>query len=211
MIINTLARSLVSLAIGVAALAGCGGSSPMARFPAGHQVLLLDGPVHLGDNRAYGQNFTTGESGGARICSLITLPQPTLAYMQIQNVRQTESLGDEVTVNKKPIRLPITLERDPRGLSSNATSASPMELVSLPAGPSEICVVAGQRPCGDLDDFELDQIVLFVQGVDENAISVRRGLTDGAPAPTRPPSIPWGVYQQPYPVAFAITPYCGIE
>lgn len=191
----------------VAALVGCGGNASPTPFPAGKAVLLLDGPAHLGDNRAGGQSFPNGEAIGARLCALVNLPRPTMAYLQIQNVRQTESLGDMVTVNGKPIRLPMTLERDPHGVSSNATTASPVELVSLAAGPSEICLVAGERPCGDLDDFEVDQIALFVQGVDLDDISVRRNLVTGRPAPSSPPSVPWGRDQHPF--SAQRVSYCG--
>lgn len=200
---------LLAAAASTLMTAACAGApARITPFPAGHAILLLDGPAHLGDNRAGGQSFTNGDAVAARVCSLVNLPRPTMAYVQVQNVRQTESLGDLLTVNGKPIRLPITLERDPRGISSNATSASPVELVSLAAGPSEICLVSGQRPCGDLDDFEVDQVVLFVQGIDEEEVSVRRNLVMGRPAPTAPPSVPWGRDQSPYTVAQATTPYC---
>jgi hypothetical protein len=119
-------------------------------------------------------------------------------YLEIQNVRHTESLGDVVTINDQPIRLPITLERDPRGVSSNSTSATPIERVSLPAGPSEICLSSGLRPFGDLDDYEVDQMVLHVQGVDPDEVQVRRNLSLGRPAPTTPPSVPWGRDQAPW-------------
>jgi hypothetical protein len=158
---------------------------------------LLDGPAHLGDNLAEGQDFPNGDAAAARVCSLVSLPEPAMAYLEVQNVRHTESLGDLVTVNDKPIRLPMTLERDPRGTSSNSTTASPIELVSLSAGPSEICLVSGVRPSGDLDDFEIDQLVLFVQGIDAANIQVRRNLSLGAPAPVLAPSVPWGRDQQP--------------
>jgi hypothetical protein len=188
-----------SLAIALTALAaiGCSAGSTFARFPAGNAVLLLDGPVHLGDNRANDQNFPTGQAEAARICTLVNLPQPAIAHLQVQNVRQTESLADVVTVNGKPSALPITLERDHLGLTPNATSASPIEVVSLPAGPSEICLVSGRRLCGDLDDFEVDQMVLFVQGIDANEIGIRRNITLGRPPPGFPPSVPWGRDQAP--------------
>jgi hypothetical protein len=177
----------------------CGSSpSTFALFPTGQAVLLLDAPVHLGDNRAGGQSFPNGTAEAGRICSLVNLPRPAQAYLQVTNVRQSESLGDMVTVNGKGISLPMTLERDPAGVSSNAASASPIHAVSLPAGPSEVCLVAGVRPCGDLDDFEVDQVALFVQGIDESQIAVRRNLTLGRPAPTTPPSMPWGREQVAY-------------
>jgi hypothetical protein len=178
-------------------LAGCAGSIPALQLP-GQPILLLDGPAHLGDNRAEGQDFPTGDAAAARMCSLVNLPRPALAYLEIQNVRQTESLGDVVTINDQPIRLPITLERDPRGISSNSTSATPIERISLPAGPSEVCLVSGLRASGDLDDFEVDQMVLHVQGVDAEDIQVRRSLSLGRPAPTTPPSVPWGRDQAPW-------------
>ncbi len=204
---NAQSLALASLLLASVALPACGGAPPkLSPFPAGHAILLLDGPVHLGDNRAGGQSFPNGDADAARVCSLVNLPKPMMAYLQVQNVRQTESLGDLLTVNGKPIRLPITLERDPAGISSNATSASPIETVSLAAGPSEICLVAGQRPCGDLDDFEVDQVVLFVQS-DPDEIAVRRNLTLGRPAPTHPPSLPWAREQAPY--ATQRVAFCG--
>jgi hypothetical protein len=191
--------SCVALTI-AAGIAGCGGSIPaFPSFPPGPPILLLDGPAHLGDNRAEGQDFPTGDAAAARVCSLVNLPRPSLAYLEMQNVRHTESLGDMVTVNDQPIRLPMTLERDPQGQSSNSTSASPIERISLAAGPSEICLVSGVRISGDLDDFEIDQMVLFVPGMEASDITVRRDLSMGRPAPTTPPSVPWGRDQQPFP------------
>lgn len=186
----------------------CGGAqAPLTPFAGAHAISLLDGPAHLGDNRAGGQSFPNGVAEAGRLCSLVNLPRPTLAYLQVINVRQTESLGDMITVNGKGTSLPMTLERDPHGVSSNATSASPVEPVSLPAGPSEICLVAGQRPCGDIDDYEVDQVLLFVKGIEESEIPVRRSLMLGRPAPTAPPSVPWGRDQTPY--AGQRVAYCG--
>lgn len=207
--IPSLTHMLLALA-SAALVAACGGApARLSPFPAGHAILLLDGPAHLGDNRAGGQSFPNGDAEAARVCSLVNLPHPTMAYLQVQNIRQTESLGDLLTVNGKPTRLPITLERDPHGISSNATSASPIELVSLAAGPSEICLVSGQRPCGDLDDFEVDQVVLFVQGMEPEEISVRRNLMLGRPAPTSPPSLPWGRDQSPFGARAVAMASCG--
>ncbi|HQY64828.1 MAG TPA: hypothetical protein PK141_25720 [Polyangiaceae bacterium] len=193
---SLLAATLVSLA---ALVSACGSApAPFALFPSGQSVLLLDAPVHLGDNRAGGQSFPNGTAEAGRICSLVNLPRAAQAYLQVSNVRQSESLGDMVTINGRGISLPMTLERDHAGVTPNATTASPIHAVSLPAGPSEICLVAGMRQCGDLDDFEVDQLALFVQGIDEREISVRRNLTQGRPAPTAPPSVPWGRDQHPY-------------
>ncbi|MBL0196978.1 MAG: hypothetical protein IPQ09_22670 [Myxococcales bacterium] len=152
---SLLAATLVSLA---ALVSACGSApAPFALFPSGQSVLLLDAPVHLGDNRAGGQSFPNGTAEAGRICSLVNLPRAAQAYLQVSNVRQSESLGDMVTINGRGISLPMTLERDHAGVTPNATSASPIHAVSLPAGPSEICLVAGMRQCGDLDDFEVDQ------------------------------------------------------
>ncbi len=191
-------KTFASVFTVASALAGCGGSEPFSAYPAGHPVMLLDGPAHLGDNRAEGQDFPTGDAAAARVCSLVNVPHPTRGYLVVQNVRHTESLGDMVTVNDSPIRLPMTLERDPNGMSSNSTSQSPVELVSLAAGPSEICLVSGLRPSGDLDDYEVDQLVLYVQDIDQDDVQVRRNLALGRPAPTTPPSVPWGRDQRPY-------------
>lgn len=173
----------------------CGGSGGASRFPQGDPIPLLAEPAHLGNNQAGSQNFTSGPASGARLCSLVSLPVATQTNIQVQNVRNTETLSDLLTVNGKAFPLGISLERDPREVTPNSTSLSPVFFVQLEAGPSEICLVAGQKSNGDVDDFEVDQVTMFVQGIDPRSVSVRRGLVMGAPPPSAPPSQPWGQTQ----------------
>jgi hypothetical protein len=161
-------------------------------------VNLLAGPTHLGDNRAGSQNFTSGPATAARVCSLVNLPMTLDTNIQVMNLRNSETLTNLLTVNGKAFPLGVTLERDPREVTPNSMSVSPVFFVRLEAGPSEVCLVAGQKSNGDVDDFEVDQVVLYVQGIDPAAIAVRRGLELGTPPPAQPPSRPWGA-QQRYP------------
>ena len=181
----------------VACLAtACGAASPQVTdFPHGEAIQLLDGPAHLGDDRANGQNFPSGAASAARVCSLVNMPATADVYVQVMEVRQTETLSNLLTVNGRPYPLPMTLERDPGDRTSNAMSSSPVQRVRLDQGPSEICLVAGHKADGDVDDFEVAGMTLFVEGVDPHDIGVRRGLTMGQPAPTEPPSVPWGQRQ----------------
>lgn len=171
------------------------GPTGASRFPQGEPIQLLSEPAHLGNNSAGGQNFSSGPATAARLCSLVSMPVATDANLQVLNVKNTETLSDLLTVNGKAFPLGISLERDPREVTPNATSLSPVFFVHLDAGPSEICLVAGQKPTGDVDDFEVDQVTMFVQGIDPSTISVRRGLGMGAPPPSLPPSQPWGQTQ----------------
>lgn len=184
--------SVLFLVVSSLSTAGCGSSPVRSKFPPGYAVPLLNGAVHLGDNRAGSQNFASGQATAARTCSLANLPQAADVHLQVVNVHNTETLGDVLTVNGRPFPLGITLERDPQGLTPNATSASPIFPVHLEKGPSEICLVSGLKLNGDVDDFEVDQVVLYVDDMDPNSVEVRRGLGLGAPPPTDPPSQPWG-------------------
>jgi len=189
----------VTLCLILGAFVGCGGA-PSARFPPGVPIHLLNGPTHLGDNRAGAQNFTSGQATAARVCSLINLPVNAEVNIQVVNLRNSETLSNLLTVNGKSFPLGVTLERDPREMSevtSNSMQASPVFFVRLDAGPSEVCLVSGLRRNNDLDDFEVDQVVLYVQGIDPAAVGVRRGLELGTPQPTQPPSRPWGQQQGP--------------
>ena len=187
---------LLLLALTLAPSAGCGGSEPgLSRYPPGHAVALLSEPAHLGDNRAGSQNFPAGAATAARLCALVSLPATADAYLQAINLRNSETLSNQLTVNGKPFVLGITLERDPRGVTPISTVTSPVFSVRLEAGPSEICLVAGRKTNGDVDDFEVDQVMLFVEGIDPESINVRRGLVLGAPPPSYPPSQPWGANQ----------------
>lgn len=177
------------------AVTACGASPVRSKFPPGYPVPLLNGPVHLGDNRAGSQNFPTGQATAARTCSLANLPNGADVHLQVVNVRNTETLGDVLTVNGRPFPLGITLERDPRGVTPNATTTSPIFPVHLDKGPSEICLASGLKLNGDVDDFEVDQVVLFVDDFEPDKVEVRRGLGLGAPAPAAPPSQPWGTGQ----------------
>ena len=194
---RSLARSLVACALGLS-LAACGGAQHSVRpFPSGDAVALLDGPVHLGSDRAGGQAFTSGGAVAARVCSLVDMPVGGDVHVQVVNLRLTETLSNLLTVNEKAIPLPVTLERDVLNKTSVATAASPVHTVHLDEGPSEICLVAGKMGYGygDLDDFEADNILVYVEGIDPKTIHVRRGLTLGRPPASMPPSVPWGKNQ----------------
>jgi hypothetical protein len=171
---------------------GCGGSHLEADYIPGEPINLLDGPVHLGNDIAHGQSFPNGPAAAARICSLVSLPDATDAFINVRNVRSTETVSNQLTVNGKPFALPMTLERDPYGVTSNATTISPVARVHLDDGPSEICLVSGRKSNGDLDDFEVDQVVLYVRDFSADRVVVRRGLTLGRPPAVYPPSVPWG-------------------
>jgi hypothetical protein len=189
-------RSFVAaVLVALVPLVGCAAAPALSPFPHGDAIQLLDHPAHLGDDRATGQSFPNGPATAARTCSLVNMPRTADVYIQVRDVRETESLSDVMTVNGRPYPLPITLERDPRGQTSNATSASPVERVHLEQGPSEICLVAGHRLNGDIDDFEVEALTMFVEGVDPGSIFVRRGLDQGRPQPSYPPSVPWGQRQ----------------
>lgn len=177
------------------AAAACGASPVRSKFPPGYPIPLLNGPVHLGDNRAGSQNFPSGHAVAARVCSLVNLPNAAGVHLQVMNIRNTETLGDVLTVNGRPFPLGITLERDPRGLTPNAVTSSPVFPARLEKGPSEICLASGQKLNGDVDDFEVDQVILFVDDFEPDEVEVRRGLGLGSPAPTEPPSQPWGTGQ----------------
>jgi len=136
-------------------------------------------------------------ASAARICSLVNLPETIPVYLQVVNLRNSETLSNQMTVNGKPFVLGITLERDPRQVTPLSTQTSPVFPVTLEAGPSEICLVAGRMTTmeGDVDDFEVERLVLFVDKIDPDKISVRKGLTLGEPPNSLPPSRPWGSIQ----------------
>lgn len=190
---NALAPLALLLAVATAA---CGASQRSVRpFPSGDAIPLLGGPVHLGNDHAGGQAFTSGEATAARVCSLVNMPAAADVHVQVVNVRMTETLSDLLTVNGKAFPLPVTLERDPYNQTSVATSQSPVHTMRLEEGPSEICLVAGQMRWGGLDDFEVDDVVLYVDGIDPAKVAVRRGLVLGRPPASVPPSVPWGKNQ----------------
>jgi hypothetical protein len=181
---------------GLLVVAACGGSTPRSEYPPGTPIDLLDGPAHLGNNRAGSQNFTSGMASAARICSLINMPETASVYLQVVNLRNSETLSNQLTVNGKPFVLGITLERDNRTQETPlSTQTSPVFPVTLEAGPSEICLVAGQMAYGEIDDFEIERLVLFVNDIDPEKIAVRKGLSLGEPGPSTPPSRPWGANQ----------------
>lgn len=176
--------------------AGCAGRSPHVRpFPAGDAIQLLDGPTHLGNDQAGGQTFANGPAVAARICSLVSMPTAATVHLQVVNLRNSETISNLLTVNGKAFPLPVTLERDPWNTTSVATSASPVHTVTLEEGPTEVCLVAGVMKNQGLDDFEVDGLVLYVEGVDLDKIGIRRGLVLGRPPPSAPPSTPWGKNQ----------------
>ena len=132
----------------------------------------------------------------ARVCSLVNLPESAHVYLQAVNLRNSETLSNQMTVNGKAFVLGITLERDPREVTPLSTQTSPVFPVTLEAGPSEICLVAGRKmDTGDIDDFELERLVLFVDNIDPGKIAVRKGLGLGGPPESQPPSRPWGANQ----------------
>jgi hypothetical protein len=47
----------------------------------------------------------------------------------------------------------------------------------------------------DVDDYEVERLVLFVGSIDPEKIAARKGLSLGEPAPSKPPSRPWGANQ----------------
>lgn len=72
---------------------GCSaGVRPVTPYPHGDAIQLLDGPVHLGDGRAGGQAFSHGAPSAARVCSLVTMPRSSDVYLQVRNLRQSETL-----------------------------------------------------------------------------------------------------------------------
>lgn len=181
---------------GLLALAACGGSTPRSAYPPGTPIDLLSGPAHLGNNRAGSQNFTSGMATAARICSLVNMPEAAQVYLQVVNLRNSETLSNQMTVNGKAYALGITLEREPRETTPLSTQSSPVFPTMLEGGPSEICLVAGRQvSTGDVDDFEVERLVLFVDNIDPELIAVRKGLSLGEPLASQPPSRPWGANQ----------------
>ncbi|MDI1478239.1 hypothetical protein [Polyangium sp. y55x31] len=188
-------RGLLLASTWVILLAGCGGSGTRSNYPPGQPIALLEGTAHLGDNRAGSQNFPSGLATAARLCSLVNVPEALDAFLQVVNLRNSETLSNLITVNGKPFPLGITLERDPYGNTPLSTQTSPVFAVHLEPGPSEVCLVTGKKANGDVDDIEVDQVLLFVEGIDPEDVSVRRGLGLGTPPPSQPPSRPWGSIQ----------------
>ena len=164
--------------------------------PPGGEIILLD-RIHLGDDLADGQAFVFGPSIGARVCSLVNVPAPTEVYVEVRGLRLSESLADLLTINGEPHALPITLERGFFSATSNAMETSAGVWTRLAPGPSEICLVAGRRLSGDIDDFEVSAVVMHLRGVDPGQIGVRSLAPLGAPPQPYRPSTPWGQWQQP--------------
>jgi hypothetical protein len=189
--------AIAALALALA-LAGCASRpapAPLYPRPDAPPIELTDGPLHLGDDRATSQHFPAGPALGARYCALVSVPFSVSAFVRVRDVRGSETLANVLTVNGKAYPLPVTFERDPMGMTSNAMAASPMQQVRLEQGPSEICLVAGQKPCGDLDDFEVSGVDVFVDGLDPRDVAVRKNLVLGTPAPWPRPGVPWGQRQ----------------
>jgi hypothetical protein len=123
------------------------------------------------------------------------MPEEASVYLQVINLRNSETLSNQLTVNGKPFVLGITLERDTRAqVTPLSTQTSPVFPVKLEAGPSEICLVAGQMAYGELDDYEVERVVLFVDDIDPDKIAVRKGLSLGEPAPSMRPG--WSCRKQ---------------
>lgn len=202
---KTISAVVTSLVLTFAT--GCSRTPPpVTPFPHGEAVQLLDGPAHLGDGRATGQAFPVAASA-ARLCALVNMPRSADVYLQVRDVRHTETLANVLSVNGRATPLPITLERSVGDLTSNGMSASPVERVRLEQGPSEICLVAGQKQNGDIDDFEVAGLTMFVEGVDTRDIGVRRGLSQGTPT-AAPPSKPWGAQQGWGQPGYSYAPTC---
>jgi hypothetical protein len=161
----------------------------------GGQLVLLD-HVHLGDDLADGQAFVFGSSIGARVCSLVNLPMPTEVYVEVRGLRFSESLADQLTINGEAHPLPMTLERNCFPSTSNAMEASSGVWAHLSQGPSEVCLVAGRRLNGDIDDFEVAAVVMYLRGVDPFQVGVRSMAPLGTPPQPYRPSAPWGQWQQ---------------
>lgn len=177
-------------------LIACGHAPPrITPFPHGDAIELFDAPVHLGDNLYDDQAFSAGPATAARACSLVNMPRTADVYVQVREVRMSETLSNMLDVNGRKHPLPATLERYPDGQTSNAMSASPVQRIRLDQGPTEVCLVAGHRSTGDLDDFEVAGVTLFVEGIDPHEVGVRRGLMQGLPGSGGPPSMPWGAQQ----------------
>ena len=202
--------AVLSLALSASSLAtGCAGRlSEGALYPRrdAPPIELTDGPLHLGDDRATDQPFPTGPATCARYCSLVSVPYAAGAFVRVRDIRGSETLGNVLTVNGKGYPLPVTFERDPRGMTSNAMMASPIQQVRLEQGPSEICLVAGQKPNGDIDDFEVAGVDVFVDGMDPRDVAVRKNLLQGLPVQWSRPGVPWG-QRQAWPQLAPQSPY----
>lgn len=178
-------------------ITGCGATPAPRDFPSAPGLPLLGHPVHLGNNMATGQNWAHGEATAAIHCSLVNLPREADSFVQVVGIRNTETLADQLQVNGQTFALPITLEQGTYGgITPSATRQSPLYKVRLPAGPSQVCLVAGERARGDVDDFEVDEVLLFAEGIPPEQIAINKGLTRGAPAPTLPNATTWGQHQQ---------------
>lgn len=209
----SLRNLLGTLALGTSLLFGSAACSintrPVEppRAPVGSTHVLLQS-VHLGDNRADGQAFGTGASAGARVCALVSLPSGGAdVTLRIQGLRNSEVLADVLTVNGRRFPLGITLERSAYPSTSNAMVGAPVFHDHLIGGPNQICLVAGERPSGDLDDFEVEQVLVDVHGVPPGQVAVNVLTAEGTPPLGAPPSLPWGTVQGGPAGAHAATPW----
>ncbi len=197
-LLSALAHAALPLS-SIVALTGCSintrsVNTPPPMAPSDSTHVLLEG-VHLGDNFADGQAFGSGRSSGARACALISVPVATEARLHVEGLRNSEVLSDVLTVNGRPHPLGITLEREFVGPTSNAMVGAPVFAERLAAGANQVCLVAGVRPSGDLDDFEVERVLIDVRGIAEGAVSVNALPHEGTPPLGLPPSLPWGTEQ----------------
>lgn len=195
----TLRNALLTLALSTTLLSSTACSintrQPEAPRAVGSTHVVLQS-VHLGDNLADGQAFGTGASVGARACAIISVPPGGAeATIRVQGLRSSEVLSDVLSVNGRRYPLGITLERGASPSTSNATVGAPAFQDHLVGGGNQVCLVAGVRPSGDLDDFEVEQVLVDVHGVSSGLVSVNVLAPEGSPQIGAPPSLPWGAVQ----------------
>ncbi len=187
-----LALSLSSVLVG---LAGCSVNTRPAEAPTQGSTHVVLQSVHLGDNQADGQAFGVGAAVGARACAIVSVPSGGAEVsLRVQGLRSSEVLSDVLTINGRRYPLGITLERGPAS-TSNATVGAPVFQDRLVGGGNQLCLVAGVRQSGDLDDFEVEQVLLDVHGLPAGQVSVNVLAPEGTPPVGAPPSLTWGSVQ----------------
>lgn len=187
------ASALATLVVGSTACS-VNTRQPDAPRPSGSTHVVLQS-VHLGDNLADGQAFGNGAAAGARACAIVSVPSGGAdVSLRVQGLRSSEVLADVLTVNGRRYPLGITLERGQQS-TSNATVGAPVFQDRLVGGGNQVCLVAGVRPTGDLDDFEVEQVLLDVHGVSAGQVSVNVLAPEGTPPVGAPPSVTWGSLQ----------------
>ncbi|MCC6648501.1 MAG: hypothetical protein IT374_23395 [Polyangiaceae bacterium] len=195
-LLRALSSAVLSTTLAVGSTAcSVGARPPEAPTHTGSTHVILQS-VHLGDNLADGQAFGAGASSGARACALVSVPSGGAEItVRVQGLRSTEVLSDVLTINGRRYPLGITLERGATPWTSNATVGAPAFSDRLVAGGNQLCLVAGARSSGDLDDFEVEQVLVDVHGVPAGQVSVNVLAPEGTPGIGAPPSLPWGAVQ----------------